>query len=101
MKAERKPRIVSLRVCLNGTDSNPHHRFGLTQNPFPQLGMAEYDAAERRLAKLGGDPIPKDRAEAYIRETLEGFSQEFVDGVVARYKPGEYVRFTVNFPLDR
>ena len=33
---------IELNVTINGTGINPWHRFGLRQNPFPQLGKAEY-----------------------------------------------------------
>ncbi len=88
---------MKLKVELNGTDKNPYEQMGLTQNPFPQTGKAEWDEACLRIQKLGGPPIPADRAEAYIRETLAGFTQEFVELCVRNYKPGIYVKFYVTF----
>ena len=67
----------------------------MKQNPFPQLGRAEYDAGERQLASLDGDPI---RGADDIRERLAGFDPEFVEGVVARFVPGERTTFVVTFP---
>lgn len=70
--------ILTLKVTLNGTDTNPFHAMGLTQRPFPQLGKAEYDAQERILNRLAAEPIPD---VGYRRKTLTdaGFSPEFVD----------------------
>jgi hypothetical protein len=89
---------LTLHVTINGTDTNPHARYGLRHNPFPQLGRAETVAAEMQLNSLDGDPI---RDEADIRARLAGFTPEFVDGVVARWRPGERVRFAVTFPDPR
>jgi hypothetical protein len=78
-----------LRFTLNGTDKNPWHYWGLTQNPFPQLGTAATDAACLALQSLGGDPIPDAQ---YIRDKLQGyFTQEFIDEAVKRYVPGKEV----------
>lgn len=88
---------MTIRVELNGTAENPYHKLGLTQNPFPLIPQAQYSGACLRLQSLGGDPIPHDRAEAYIREKLSGFSQEFVDLCVSRFKPGEVVEFEVSW----
>ncbi len=90
--------MPTMTVRLNGTSVNPFHKLGLTQNPFPQLAKYEYLVAEKQLAKLGGDPIPHDRYAEYIRETLKGFDKEFVEGVIARFKPGEMVKFEFTFP---
>jgi len=70
---------------------------GLTQNPFPQLGDGNYTSGEMRLAKLGGEPIPAEDPERYIRDTLEGFSPEFVALCVKNYKRGKYVKFKVEW----
>ena len=86
---------VRLTVTLNGTDTNPWHRMGLRQNPFPQLGRAEYDAGERQINSLDGDPLT---GEADIRRRLQGFDPEFIDLCVKCFKPGERVRFIVEFP---
>lgn len=83
-----------LRVCLNGTTTNPFHKFGLSQNPFPQTGRYEADRFSLVLQKLGGDPIPNT---AYIREVLQGFSDEFVDLCCARFVPGKYVEFDLSW----
>jgi hypothetical protein len=89
---------MKFKVALNGTDTNPWLKFGLTQNPFPQLGKYEYDRACLQMQKLGGPSIPHEWAEQYIREILKGFSEEFVDLCVRQFKPGEYVEFDVYFP---
>lgn len=82
----------ALMVALNGTNVNPFHRFGLTQNPFPQTGRAEEDALCLALQKLGGDPIPN---VAYIRTTLLGFHPEFVGLCCALFEPGKVVEFGI------
>jgi hypothetical protein len=84
-----------LKFTLNGTDENPYHKWGLKQNPFPQIAKYEYMAACRQLNKLGGDPIPNTD---YIRAVLEGWSQEFVDKVCESFVPGEIVRVSVEVP---
>lgn len=89
--------MPKIKVYLNGTDKNPFEKMGLLQNPFPQLAEAESNEAIFRLQKLGGPPIPKNEAEKYIRETLTGFSQEFVDLCVKNFEVGKYVEFTVTW----
>lgn len=90
-----KQRTITLRVVLNGTNENPWHKFGLKQNPFPQLASAEYAQQALHLQKLGADPIPNVE---YIREHLKGWHPDFVDLCCKMYKPGELVRFQVEFP---
>ena len=92
---------MKLEVALNGTDKNPFEKYMLLQNPFPQIAEYEYTGYCLQLQKLGGAPIPKDNAENYIRDTLKGFSKEFVNLCVERYKPGEYVKFEVQFNETR
>ncbi len=94
-RPEAKRKTLTLRVTLNGTDTNPFHQFGLTQNPFPQLGKMEYDRQTLHLAKLGADPIPD---VAYIRKHLAGWTPEFIDLLCEKFKPGDMVRFMVEFP---
>ena len=89
---------IELNVTINGTDMNPWHRFGLRQNPFPQIGKAEYAAGESKLASLDGDPV---RTADDIRERLAGFDPEFVEGVIQRWRPGRRVRFKIVFPGGR
>jgi hypothetical protein len=89
---------IELNVTINGTDMNPWHRFGLRQNPFPQIGKAEYAAGERKLASLDGDPV---RTADDIRERLSGFAPEFIEGVIQRWQPGHRVRFKIVFPGGR
>lgn len=86
---------MQITVRLNGTDTNPYSKWGLRCNPFPQIGRAEYDAAERRLNSLGGEPIPDTD---YIRHTLKGFSSEFIELCCSNFRKGEYIEFLVNFP---
>ena len=99
MKA--KTNQIRFAVSLNGTATNPWRKYGLTQNPFPAVARHEYAAASLRMQSLGGDPIPHDRAEQYIRERLTGFSEEFAALCVEKFKPGEYVTFTVTFEETR
>lgn len=87
--------MPTLVITINGTTENRWLRYGMRQNPFPQLGKAEYDAGERMLASLDGDPIT---SADDIRARLPGFDREFVEGCIARYRPGERVRFTISFP---
>jgi hypothetical protein len=89
---------MKIRVTLNGTDANPWHRLNLTQNPFPQIGRAEFDAADRMLASLDGDPIT---GPADIRDRLKGCDPKFIEGVIARFVPGQRTRFIVEFPEQR
>ena len=86
--------MPSLTVVLNGTDDNPWSAMGLTHNPFPQLGRAEWDAATLRLQSLGGAPIPDT---GYIRDRLAGFSAEFIELCCARYVKGALVKFDVQW----
>lgn len=85
----------TLTVSINGTDKNPWHRFGLTQNPFPQLARVETDAGEQQIASLDGDPVTSVED---IRTRLAGFSEEFITLCVAQWQPGVRVRFAVTFP---
>jgi hypothetical protein len=82
----------SLDICLNGTDANPFHKWGLKQNPFPQTGKREEDRHCLHIQALGGDPIPDID---YIRRHLAGWSQELIDICCRRFVKGEYVRFTL------
>jgi hypothetical protein len=93
-------RVMKLVVRLNGTSENPWTPYGLTQNPFPQVAEYGFVAGCLAVQSLEGEPIPHDRAEAYIRERLKGFSDEFVDGVVKRFVPGQMVEFEVAFPVE-
>ncbi len=86
---------MELEVRLNGTDTNPFHQYGLKQNPFPQLGKYEYDSHCLQVQKLGAHPIPN---ADYIRETLKGFSQEFVELCCHMFQKGKMVKFTVKIP---
>lgn len=81
-------------VSLNGTNENPYHKWGLTQNPFPQIGKYEYDRYEEIVRSLGGDPIPDTD---YIRKKLKGFHPDFIELCCNKFIKGEYVSFTVYF----
>ena len=87
-----------LRVNLNGTAVNPFERYGLKQNPFPQIAKAELDGAMRQLNRLGAEPIPPGNYKEHIREVLAGWSEEFIEGCIARYMPGQMVKFDVRLP---
>ena len=89
--------MPELKVTINGTGKNPWHRFGLSKNPFPQLGKAEWVSGEMQVASLDGDPVtgPED-----IRARLSGFSAEFVNLCVNNWEPGKRVRFLVTWPDD-
>ena len=92
---DAQPEIITIEVRINGTDTNPWHRLGLKQQPFPQIGKAEFDAGERQIRSLDGDPV---KSADDIRARLAGFAPEFIDGVIERWRPGERVAFTVRFP---
>lgn len=83
-----------IEVVLNGTDTNPFHRLGLSQNPFPQVAKTEYASHLLHLAKLGAEPIVDTNQ---IRAHLAGWSQEFVDLCCANFRKGEMVRFRVTW----
>lgn len=83
-----------IHVELNGTDKNPWHLMGLTQNPFPQEAKHEVAAHMLALQSLGGDPIPDI---AYIEKRLEGWSEEFVQMCCDRFVPGKMVKFDVRW----
>lgn len=88
-------KTMKLMVRLNGTDKNPFLEMNLKQNPFPQLGRAEYDAGELLLNKLGAEPI-KDVQQ--IRDTLaHSMTDEFIELCCERFVPGEYVEFPVHW----
>lgn len=91
-----KKRRITFTVRLNGTDTNPFEKMGLTQNPFPQIAEYEFAGGCLQLQKLGGPPIPDTN---YIREVLNGFSEEFIEGCCQRFKKGEMVTFNVYFDL--
>jgi hypothetical protein len=86
---------LAMEVVINGTDTNRWHAYGLTCNPFPQLGRAEFAAGERQIASLDGDPV---RGPEDIRERLAGFAPAFIEGVIERWQPGERVAFLITFP---
>jgi hypothetical protein len=59
-------------VVLNGTDTNPYHKYGLEKNPFPQIARYEYTAHMLHIAHLGGDPIPDTELYSGTFEGMEG-----------------------------
>ena len=85
---------MKIKILLNGTDTNPWHKYGLRQNPFPIIAKAEFMDC-LLLGKLGADPI---QSVEYIRETLKGFSNELVDLCCEQFKKGEMVSFYVEWP---
>jgi hypothetical protein len=85
---------MRLHVALNGTNENPYTKFGLTQNPFPQIASFETQTACLHLQKLGADPIPNAHA---IREHLRGWGTEFVDLCCRMFVKGQYVTFDVEW----
>jgi len=87
--------MATIVVRLNGTNENPFAKWGLNQNPFPQIPKAEYSEACLRMQSLGGEPIPNVE---HIRKTLEGFTPEFVNLCCRMFKRGMYVTFTVEWP---
>jgi hypothetical protein len=86
-----------LNISLNGTDVNPYHRWGLSCNPFPQIGKYEWDAAQRILASLGGDPI---QDTDYIRKKLKGFHSEFIEICCRKFEKGKYIQFYIEWSED-
>jgi hypothetical protein len=85
----------TITVRLNGTDINPWHKFHLRCNPFPQIGKMEWDAGQRALAELDGDPL---KGHEDIRTRLRGkVSPELVELCVSQFKPGERVEFDFTF----
>lgn len=85
-------------VIINGTDVNPWAQFGLTRNPFPQLGVGELTRGEMQVASLDGDPVT---SADDIRTRLAGFAPEFVRLCVDNWRRGHRVGFTVTFPRSR
>jgi hypothetical protein len=85
---------IRILVTLNGLDHNPWHELGLRCNPFPQIGEYRYDAGERQIASLDGEPLqgPDD-----IARRLAGFHPEFIKLCIQQFRPGERVRFGVQF----
>ena len=86
---------MRIKVSLNGTNNNPYHKYGLRQNPFPQIAEHKYYAACMHLQALDGDPIPDTD---FIRRHLAGwFSQEFIDLCCIKFVKGEIVQFEVEW----
>lgn len=87
--------IMRVEVTINGGPDNPWHVYGLTANPFPKIGRAEFGTANRMLRELDSDPIT---SQDQIRIILKGCDQEFIDRCVERYRPGERVSFIISWP---
>jgi hypothetical protein len=87
--------VITVTIRLNGTDTNPWHKMGLKQNPFPQMAKAEYAGADMLIASLDGEPI-KDEDD--LRKRLTGCSQQFIDLCVQNFKKGERTSFEISFP---
>jgi hypothetical protein len=86
---------MRLPVTLNGTRVNPWRALGLRCNPFPAIPRAEAEVANAIVRDLDAEPITD---EADLRRRLSGCTPEFVEGCVARFRPGERVRFVITFP---
>ena len=84
---------MRFQVALNGTSVNPFERLGLKVNPFPAIPKAEYESVNDTLRDLEARPI-KDSDD--IRTRLQGWSDEFIQGCVDRFIPGEMVKFMVD-----
>jgi hypothetical protein len=89
---------LTMVVTINGTKTNHWSAMGLKHNPFPQLGIKEFDAAEMQINSLDGEPV---RNAKDIARRLRGFSKEFIDGCIERWQPGERVSFVITFPRER
>ena len=90
--------VVTLSVTLNGTDINPFHIYGLSQNPFPSVAKYEYLPYILHLQKLGGDPISDTD---YIRQHLQGWEPEFIELCCQKFEKGKYIRFEYTFEDGR
>jgi hypothetical protein len=86
---------MKMIVTLNGTDVNPWHRYGLRQNPFPQIARAELNQAMQQLASLDAEPL---RTKQDIRDRLPGWTDEFIDVCCSQFVSDLRVRFEVEFP---
>jgi hypothetical protein len=88
-----------MTVALNGTTTNPYKAlYQIKSNPFPQIAESHYVWRCLRMQELGGEPIPHDHYQSYIREKLEGFSTEFIALCIQKFRAGEYIKFDVFFP---
>lgn len=86
--------IIVLKVTLNGTERNPYERFGLQQNPFPQIAKTELYAQDMAINSLGGQPLDSiDDIRTRLNPRL--FSDEFVNLCCEKFVKGEMVTFTV------
>ncbi len=87
---------MTITVNLNGTDENPFHKLGLSQNPFPQVATHGMTSHVVHLQALGADPIPDTD---YIRKHLDGrCSQELIDLCCKNFVKGKMVTFDITFP---
>lgn len=90
-----KPEIYTLRVLLNGTDVNPFEKLGTSCNPFPAVPIYEFQGSTMALQRMCG---PKIESADEIRRTLKGaFTDEFVEYIAGRFRPGELVKFRIQF----
>jgi hypothetical protein len=96
--SEQPHDTIRLTVRINGTDTNPWARYGLRQNPFPQVAKHELLAGERMLASLDGEPVTTTQD---IRDRLAGCSAELIELCIAQWRPGERVEFDIVFPRYR
>ena len=84
-----------LRFTLNCTVINPFTKWGLKQNPFPQFGKAELNAAMMQLNSLGGEPL---MGMEDIATRLKGWDPEFIEACQDRFTPGTMVHCEVTIP---
>ncbi len=90
----KKEKKMKFEVSLNGTDSNPFTKLGLTQNPFPAIPKGGYEVVNTTLADLGSRPI-KDSED--IRCRLRGWSEEFIELCISNFVLGKITKFTVEY----
>jgi len=84
---------ITWQFSINGTAENwAKESWGLHYNPLPQHGKAELDHADLALQSLAEENMTPDE----IRKRLQHhFNREFVESVVAHYKPNELVHCEV------
>jgi len=84
---------ITWKFSINGTAENwAKEKWGLRYNPFPQHGQYELNQADLALQSLAEENMTR----AQIRKRLQPcFNQEFIELVIARYKPNELVHCEV------
>lgn len=89
------PKTKTLTIKLNGTEENPYHKYGLTRNPFPQIGKYEWSHVDHLLANLEAEPIKDDLD---LRDRLKGCDPDFIQVCCERFQKGKMVVFELTFP---